>query len=325
MLIPDLLNFKKILNIVKLVNINMPNIYNFGFTSNYSNRKFLEFINKDVLSKLPMTDNQLYELKNYLNWDIISNRYLSRIVLRLCYDKINWVIFLTNGKVKDLISLIDHKDKLYENQHIFLKPKIRYWYYTPNFTNAFPDLIDWKWYAKNIPDIPNYIMLKFFDKFGESLFKYQSVDSIVEKKLTLINWNYASQNKLSEKSIHLAKDQVNWLMICKYQKLSCNFMREHFNYLFIDQICKYQNLQDDFILEYSKKLNLIIVSRYQKLSYDFIVQNFGILSLENLEKNKHFNKKNTIQVFKRNEVYYVIRPTIVRNKEIVFCEERICL
>jgi len=58
----------------------------------------------------------------------------------------------------------------------------------------------------------------------------------------------------------------DWKIISRYQKLTCDFMRLHFDFLDKDLISRYQYLDCDFINDFKDRLNIVIVLLYQKNS-----------------------------------------------------------
>lgn len=297
--------------------------YDFGFRNNHSNRKFMKMLPKDLLSKLPMYDYHIDQMAEYLDWNIISQRYLSGWIIVKYAHKINWPIFLLNGHKKCILALFRVKEYILNNAHIFLHVRIRDRYYVPEFVDMFPEIINWKWYAKHIPNIPDYIILRYWSKFkSNAISRYQCISlKVAKNKSHQIDWNLASKNPLSEKTMEEMSNFLNWMIICKYQKLSIGFMDKHIAKCNLDVISRYQKLSESFILKYIKKLPMKIVSQYQNMSLIFIKQNIDSLHIELLYKNKNYNKRNSIKIFCHNNQYYIIDAPIVNNeKRVSFCE-----
>lgn len=78
------------------------------------------------------------------------------------------------------------------------------------------------------------------------------------------------RNDIPEDFIREFHDNVNWLVISKYQKLSENFIREFQNKVEWPQISKYQILSENFIREFLYEINWYNISQYQVLSEKFI-------------------------------------------------------
>jgi len=143
---------------------------NFGLHHDI-NWRLIPFIDKDLLSRMPLCDFQIDYLanSNYLNWDIISNRPLPDYILLNHKEKINWSIYLRNFDV-DIKLLRQVRKYLYYD--IFADRQTKR-YYNNQFILSFPHLVDWKWCIKNI-QLSNYILTTFRDKFKPShIKKYQ--------------------------------------------------------------------------------------------------------------------------------------------------------
>ena len=77
-----------------------------------------------------------------------------------------------------------------------------------------------------------------------------------------------------------------WMNACKYQKMSEEFMRRHYNDLDWDNVSHYQHLSQDFMMCYATQINWAIASCYQILTpetleelKDYVVWDY--LPLEN--------------------------------------------
>ena len=91
------------------------------------------------------------------------------------------------------------------------------------------------------------------------------------KSMDEVDWLCISRwQKLSEDFIREFSDKLNWGCISYYQKLSEDFIRE-----FADKVCWHvisssQKLSENFIREFKDRVDWYDISRYQQLSESFI-------------------------------------------------------
>jgi hypothetical protein len=273
------------------------------------------FLSHDTVHKLVLSLEQIDIIHDVVDWDIVSSYNLPTFFILKHKKLINWPIYLQNEYPKDIKTLIQVKDKITENQHLFYDMYMKRKYYTPEFINNFAYMIDWNWVCKNIK-LDENMLLTYWDKFrNSSVAKYQNItDRVAKIKLHSINWIIASKKKLSEYTISLARNYVNWELICKYQKkLSISFLH-HFNaYLHWPNTSKYQELTDSFIIKYHTRLNMTLVCTYQNMSLATIRELENIIKFDVLIKNNNYNKPNTIQITTNGKLYFVIEPPPIGN------------
>ena len=203
--------------------------YNFGLTRRETNIILLKYLSVRVVSLLPMHTYHLEQLEPYIDWSILSTTELSHYTLVKYKDKIDWFIYFNNGHPKDLVTLILLKDKIIQYYSLFLSNMYnKKLYYTEDFINLFPAIVDWRWCLKNKKNLSPWLILKYWDQFtSHNISKYYNLScEIIKEKKHEINWRIASKRKLSECCIRLALDVVYWKYIWKYQKLSEEFIKE---------------------------------------------------------------------------------------------------
>src|SRR5574344_1881028 len=117
------------------------------------------------------------------------------------------------------------------------------------------------------------------------------------KSINEVNWVCISiYQKLSEDFIREFQDKVYWNWISQSQKLSENFIREFQNEVYWFNISIYQKLSEDFIREFQNKVYWFNISRYQKLSEDFLKEfNLKIDEDNWLYKSTEFKKEQVIK------------------------------
>jgi len=297
-------------------------IVNLGLGFGMIGWRLIQYVDCDTLSRLPLEDYQIDYLADYLNWDILSGRQLAGWLFVKYAEYIDWPVFLTNGYAKDVRCLTLVKHKLQENIHVFFNTYVKKMYYTPSFIITFPELIDWKWCAKHV-QLADYILLRYWNKIPINILcRYQRLSNqIIEQKIHCLKWQYISRHPMSEDFMSQIAHYLNWDTIMKYQCVSMAFIEKYQDLCSPAVVSQYQKLSEDFILKHHKWLDLKIVSRYQNLSSEFIITNYKLLDFSMLEKNTHYNKKNTIQIIKRYNYWYIIDAPIVQlpNPEIIYC------
>jgi hypothetical protein len=91
------------------------------------------------------------------------------------------------------------------------------------------------------------------------------------ESLEEVNWVYISEyQKLSEDFIREFQNEVDWNCISIFQKLSENFIREFQNEVDWNCISIYQKLSENFIREFQNEVDWDYISENQELSEDFI-------------------------------------------------------
>jgi hypothetical protein len=310
-----LIEFKQIINVV-----------NFGLDDDL-NWFLLDFMDSDTLSRLPLLDFQIDQLADRLNWDIMSSKELAGWIFVKYKDNIDWQAFLTNKHPKEINYLLSVEDKLQANRSVFDNYYIKKLYYDSNFISAFPWLIDWHWYAKNM-QIPDYVLLRHWNKFNiNRISKYQRLSrNVISKKCTQINWTLAARHPLPQDILHSIVEYVNFKTLCRYQRLTEEFIEKYIERIKHDKscvelLCRYQQLSEEFILKHHKWLNLSIVSKYQDLSVEFIKQNRALVNIPSLAENKNYNKPDTVQILKSQNRWYIIDAPIINQDSsgIMYC------
>lgn len=313
--------------------INTSYVPKFGLYSSDYDWQLLQFIDSDTLSRLPLEDFQIDKLSHLLNWHIISTKELKGWLFHKHRDKIDWLTFLTNGKPKEILWLMQVKDILTKHLYIFYLPQWKQQYYTEDFMVVFPDIVDWNWCATNI-QIPEYLILRHWDKFTvDNLCKYQNLSSqIIKLKQYELKWSLLCQKPLKDDILNKYTHLLHWDSVCRYQKLSMDFIENNFMYIKatqqrIDLICKYQTLTEPFMLKYIHILNRAILSEFQLFTIEFINAHKDIFVIDKLLINKHYNDTNTPQIIKHHktgELWVINRSYIVdstKNNTIHICQE----
>lgn len=297
-------------------------VVEFGLDSVDHNWRLLQFIDKDLLSRMHLTPPQIDGLATCLNWDILSTKYLPGWIFVKYKDLINWDVFLNNGHKKELIYLIKVRDKMRDNQNIFFIEKNKAAYYTPMFMSAFPELVDWNWCGRNL-ELSEYIILRHWNKISINIIcKHQKLtEKIMREKVDKIKWRLASKNKMSEEFIEEFSEYFHWDQICKYQTLSAKFLDQHMlRCSHSATLSRYQKLPGWFIRKHRSLLDMTLVSRYQDMSVDFLRVCSHILDRNALAKNINYNKPNTIQVFQQfGRTYIIDAPIVNNNASVIFC------
>jgi len=286
--------------------------------NNYSLSKLLH---SNLLSSLPLNSAQIDYYNTILNWSIISRKPLDGWLFYKYAHLLDWKIFLTNGHPKELKYLILCKKYILPYSKLFESPRLRKAYYVSDFVCALPELVNFRWYVENCI-VEDFVLDLFWRKFPiQLILKYQKPSrQLISRHVNEIDWNLFSQIKIPTYYIEDFANHLNWQSISRYQKLDENFIDKYFNKLDLRLVARYQELSQTYILKNQYWLNAKIYSKYQKFTMEFLQEHSNILDLEELTKNVHYNKVNTIQCIKLHDQYYIIdAPTINQKSKILFC------
>lgn len=277
------------------------------------NHKLVSFLPSDIISRFPLTCEQIDRYHACLDWDIMSGKFLPGKIFVKYAELINWPVFLKNGKPKEINYLMDVANKLEDNRDIFFDVRIKKLYYTTSFILVFPQYVDWKWCCKHLK-LDELVILKYWHKFNSSqISKYQTItDTIYKEKKNDINWKIAPRNKLPEYILREMRDMLNWDLVCKKQNLNEKFLMDHMDYLNWSLVAKYQTLSMDFIAKFIRKLPTKVISKYQDLTAEFIRNFSHLLDFDMLATNKNFNTLDSIQIIKStNGTWFVVDPPML--------------
>ena len=269
--------------------------------------KLCHFLGVDFVATLPKTLEYITIFESIINWDILSAQYLPGNVIAKYQDKINWRVFLRNGHEKDVKSLFAAYDKIKSNNDLFFSVHMKRRYYNTPFILLFHDIVDWRWIAKNIK-VDEEILFKYWEKFPKQyISRYQIITpKIVNEYCDDINWEIVSKKNV-RKILYVARQYLNWESVCR-KKIPDYVLCEYIHYIHWENVAKYQDLSEWFIEKFINKLNMRVVCEYQNLSYDFIKKHKDNLYFNYLEKNKHYNKFNSIKIVLVDSQYLVIKP-----------------
>ena len=100
-------------------------------------------------------------------------------------------------------------------------------------------------------------------KYRKLNYRFYRDDIITSKEIAL---NICVYQKLNRYNLLLLLDFLDdgcWRMICKFQKLSEDFIREFQNQVDWDYISQYQHLSPQFVMEFIDKVNVHHIKKYQ--------------------------------------------------------------
>src|SRR5574344_1543872 len=134
------------------------------------------------------------------------------------------------------------------------------------------------------------------------------------KSINEVNWVCISiYQKLSEDFIREFQDNVDWNCISQSQKLSEDFIREFQNKVYWNWISQSQKLSENFIREFKNEVNWVCISIYQKLSEDFIKEfNLKIDEDNWIYKTSEFKKEQIVKcdLYECHEDYFIAYKAI---------------
>ena len=271
--------------------------------------KLCHFLGVDFAMTFPKTLEYITIFEQIINWDILSAHPLPGSVIVKYQDKINWRVFLCNGHAKDVKCLYEAYDKIKNNNDLFFSVHMKRRYYNTPFILLFNEIVDWRWIAKNVK-VDEEILLKFWDKFPKQyISRYQTITpKIVNEYADDINWEIVSKKNV-RKVLYVARHFLNWEYVCR-KKIPDYVLCEYTQFIHWDNVSKYQELSEWFIEKFMSKLNMRIVCEYQNLSYEFIKKYKDVLYFNYLEKNRHYNKSNSIKIILIDGQYLIIKPQL---------------
>jgi hypothetical protein len=116
---------------------------------------------------------------------------------------------------------------------------------------------------------------------------------------------------LDIEAIRKNPEEVDWVWISQYQKLSEEFIREFSKKVYWGYISEYQKLSEEFIREFSDKVDWYNISEYQKLSKGFI-REYKLVLPENsfMYKDKEWKREYILN----NTNYEIIGDKVIAYK-----------
>lgn len=141
------------------------------------------------------------------------------------------------------------------------------------------------------------------------IIKYQQVDpDVIYDHIEMIDIQILlSQHDLNEDFIEWISENVDLteykVLLCTYQSLSEDFMRNHLNLLCFETIAIFQYLSDTFIRDYVLNLDLSTILEYQNLGMD-LIRNitaynsfnwYNVLVYQNLDEDFIYDNINIFQ------------------------------
>ncbi len=268
--------------------------------------KLAHFLSRDFAMELPSV--YIHIFYDILDWDIVSARYLPSDVIIRFGHLINWRIFLNNGFPKSIDALYANYAKIKDNIDMFFNIHLKRRYYNTPFIMKFHDIVDWRWISKNII-VDEEILLKFWDKFIKRYISKKQIITVrvVREYADELDWNAVSKRNVRD-ILYVARDYLNWEIICRKSKLPDYILCSYDKYLNWANVAKYQSLSEWFIEKYMSRLDMRLVCEYQNLSYEFIKKNRNKIIFGSLIVNNNYNKPNSIKIAYIHDQFIVIRP-----------------
>jgi hypothetical protein len=73
------------------------------------------------------------------------------------------------------------------------------------------------------------------------------------------------------------RNKVDWKYVCKYFRLTEQFMTKFKNHLFWPYVCQYQVISEKFIVDNVDKVDWKLISKYQNLTNSFICKHLAYI------------------------------------------------
>lgn len=201
--------------------------------------EFKEYLNWTQVSKRQFSDDFIPFVAEYIDWKIMSNRYVSDHIIRKYHKKLDWKLLSQQGISQDIIR--EFSDKVYWD----LLPAQ---HYTEDFMIEFYDNL--KKYIGYAPENKD-----FFKKVGWKN----------------INWDTIKTNNLDDKFVRKKADKINWELNREDLSRRCwdvEFINEYADN-FIWELLPVAHLNDaKFINQYRKRIN------WDALSYELRSERF---------------------------------------------------
>jgi hypothetical protein len=170
-------------------------------------------------------------------------------------------------------------------------------------------------YLSNDVLLSDEFIEKFSDKYylywkEVSLYKYLS-EEFIEKYVDKLNWIYVCRNqKLSDKLILKYSNKLNWREISEYNELNLDFIdkyTEKLDWLRVSGNLNF-NITIDLILKYKDKICWLFVckrqdlNKYSKEIQDLILQNI----ISNINRQNILHKDLTSYMIKKYKKYKIM-------------------
>lgn len=290
------------------------------------------FLNNQTFTRLPLKNTDLIYFSDKINFDMYGKYFIEPDALNLCLlnPQFNIEMWLLNGYPKTILDLKKVENFLTKHKKELSKNKlfIKLYYKTTVFAEYFPDIINWNIWLKNIKPCSKTTKL--------ILENIHQMDQRIIAKRKLVPWDILLKHsgKFDFKFFHTTdtkvlnklKCYVNWTAIIRnlpIQHWSLSFIEEHMDFIDFNEISHKKLLPMSFINRHIDKFDFNILCQTQNLSIDFLKDHKNQLNDENLyylQKNKYFNKNDTIQITKTHNSWFIIElPYIARVKHVNFC------
>jgi hypothetical protein len=226
------------------------------FSLQNNNFDFIEYNGKKLIAIDP---DSLFGL----DWEnLIRHHYVSEDVLRSYADRLDlcWGVICSSQKLSESF-MRDFSDKLHWDDIC------SYNELSEEFIFDFKDRVNW-----SILSMKKEFSLDFLEKLKDKI----KWEHYLQKFLLLVE----ILNKYRE---YILKHMD---VVCKYQILTEEFMREYVDHLDWYSVCKYQKMSESFIEEFRDLVNWDMIGMYQVLSENFILSYSNRLSSSKLLRNE---------------------------------------
>lgn len=282
-----------------------------------------------LLNQLVDNYNEITPLDlNYFIKAILKTQNLPKVMIDYALNMDHRFMTLFSmgkrNKIRRIFQIIYLRVKTHFFSLVSLNPNINL---DIEVINKYQDMILWKSYSRN-ENISREIIINFYHKLDmEYISEYNKVidENFIKSDISKFSLNHLAKNKhikfskrfmilyfekkhienrLSYQPVDLTlityfKDNINWVWVCRYQKLTNNFVLLNKKYIDWNVLIEYNNhISLDIILSYSKRINFdLLIKKYNLPDYFLrkyknsinwsLISKYQILSKKNIEKYRN--------------------------------------
>ncbi len=292
----------------------------------------VSFLDKNTFTRLPLSAKDLIYFNDNIDYELLSKQFIEPDALPLCLiqPKFNILTWLLNGYPKTVDMLKKVENYLFSNRQSLAKNKIfvKLYYRTTLFAENFDNCLVWNTWLKVVKPSKTTIqlILRHIDQMDQRI--------IASRKL--VPWDILLQHsgKFDFKYFHTTdvkilaklKFHVNWTAIIRNLSIdnwSVSFIEDNIEFIDLNELAYKKSFPMSFIERHLEKFDFDVLCKTQNLSIDFIKKYSNCLTNHNLyllQKNKYFNKPDTIQITKAKDSWFIIElPYTAVVKGVNFC------
>src|SRR6266853_2051030 len=171
--------------------------------------------------------------------------------------------------IDDLTNLYDYGKEIYESMKDNLERINKYDKLKTKLECVREQLMD---YINEVEAVSDYSIID-----AEAILKYTTkqehikqieINNEVLNEERIILWDELSKIPLPEQFIRDHEDDVNWLLISKYQILSIQFLKDFMHKVYWENISSREYITDEYVRVFKDELHWPILNKHNKISED---------------------------------------------------------